>query len=57
MVNLTRHRKKQCPSNKILALAGLAVEEHYLVELKEKHKDSFEGKEIRIGTFMRNLSY
>tara|TARA_R110000787_G_scaffold209044_1_gene319103 strand:+ start:5455 stop:6084 length:630 start_codon:yes stop_codon:yes gene_type:complete len=36
--------EKTMTPNEILALAGLAVEEHYLVELKGKHQDSFEGK-------------
>lgn len=31
-------------ANEILSLGGLSADEHYLVEIKGKHQDSFEGR-------------
>lgn len=36
--------EKTMTANAILSLGGLAIDEHYLVEIKGKHQESFEGK-------------
>jgi hypothetical protein len=36
--------EKTMTANEILMLAGLATDKHYLVELKGKHQNSYEGK-------------
>ena len=36
--------EKTMTANEILSLGGLSTDSHYLVEIKGKHQDSFEGK-------------
>ena len=36
--------EKTMTANEILSLGGLSTDEHYLIEIKGKHQDPFEGK-------------